>query len=327
MRILISDHPDSMMPDHAVEIETLRAGLGPETVIDVFPYEEERHQDFLEALQGADALLTAFVTIDEAVMQQAPDLKVISLNSTGYDCVDLEAATRRGIGVCPVGEYCTSDVAEAAVAFVFALHKRIKAYGSRIDRDHVWDFAALEARPRLQDQTLGIFGFGKIGKCIARKLSGLVGEVLVCDPYVGAEAAAAGGARLVARDDLLGSSDVIVNSMLLTDDTERYFGADTFAKMSRRPNFVNMSRGLCVDEGALLVALESGQVRGYAADVLADETPDLARHALVGRENVLLTPHSAFYSSTAMESLERLSCENIVHFLKGEKDRVFKLVN
>jgi D-3-phosphoglycerate dehydrogenase len=327
VRILISDHPDSMMPDHALEIETLRAGLGPDTAVDVLPYREDEHEAFLKALRDADALLTAFVTIDDAVMAQAPDLKVISLNSTGYDCVDLEAATRRGIGVCPVGEYCTSDVAEAAVAFVFALHKRLKAYGRRIDNDHVWDFAALEARPRLQDQTLGIFGFGKIGRCIARKLSGLVGEVIVCDPYVGAEAASAGGARLVEKGELLASSDVIVNSMLLTAGTQRYFDEEAFAAMARRPDFVNMSRGMVVDEDALLGALESGRIRGYAADVLADETPDLARHPLVGREDVLLTPHSAFYSSTAMESLERLSCENIVHFLRGEKDRVFKLVN
>ena len=84
---------------------------------------------------------------------------------------------------------------------------------------------------------------------------------------------------------------------------------------------------MCVDEGALVAALDSGKLRAFGADVLHDETPDLANHPLVGRDNVIITPHAAFYSSTSIEDLERLSCQNIVHFLKGEKDQVFKLVN
>ena len=327
MRILISDYPDSMMPDHQLEKDILHAGLGQDTVVDVYPYSDEKREEFLGKLNAADALLTAFIKVDDEVMAHAPNLKVISLNSTGYDRVDLAAATRRGIGVCPVGEYCTSDVAEAAMAFIYALDKGTKAYGTHIDRDHKWDYISVVARPRLQEQTVGIFGFGKIGKCIARKLTGLVRQILVCDPYVGVEAAAANGARLVEKNELLASSDVIVNVMLLTPETKYYFDGPAFEAMKRQPIFVNMSRGLCVKEDDLVKALDSKRLYGYAADVLADETPDLAHHPLVGRENVLLTPHSAFYSTTSLQLLERISSENIVHYLKAEKDRVFKLVN
>lgn len=327
MRILISDYPDSMMPDHRLEEDILRTGLGPDTVVEVYPYTDKSHEEFLDKLSTADALLTAFINVDDDVMDHAPNLKVISLNSTGYDRVDLEAATKRGIGVCPVGEYCTSDVAEAAMAFIYALDKGTKAYGMHIDSDHEWDYSAVEARPRLQEQTVGIVGFGKIGRCIARKLTGLVRQILVCDPYIGVEAAAANGAQLVEKDELFASSDVIVNIMLLTPETKYYFDGAAFAAMKRRPIFVNMSRGLCVKEDELVKALDSKRIYGYAADVLADETPDLAHHPLVGRENVLLTPHSAFYSTTSLQLLERISSENIVHYLKAEKDRVFKLVN
>ncbi|WEV47382.1 NAD(P)-dependent oxidoreductase [Bifidobacterium sp. ESL0690] len=327
MHILICDYPDSMMPDHRLEMQTLKNGLGDDAVIDVLEYDDSRHDEFLKAISKADALLTAFVNVDASVMDAAPNLKVVSLNSTGYDRVDLKEATKRGIGVCPVGEYCTTDVAEAAVAFVLALHKRIKAYGQQIDRDHEWDFSAFPAWPRLQDQSVGIFGFGKIGKATSRKLMGLVKDISVCDPYISNESALAAGVTMKDKDELLATSDVIINIMNLNDTNVGCFNADAFAAMQRKPLFVNVSRGLCVDESALLEALDSGQIRGYAADVLSDETPDLANNALVGRDNVLLTPHSAFYSTTSMEALQRLSCENIVHFLKGEKERVFKLVN
>ena len=110
MKVLICDHPDSMMPDHALEIETLRAGLGADVEVEVYEYDEADRDGFYARLADADALLTAFVTVDAEVMDHAPKLKVVSLNSTGFDQVDLDEATRRGIGVCPVGEYCTWDV-------------------------------------------------------------------------------------------------------------------------------------------------------------------------------------------------------------------------
>lgn len=118
-----------------------------------------------------------------------------------------------------------------------------------------------------------------------------------------------------------------VHVKCLTDDNERYFDAAAFSQMVCRLIFINLGRGLCVDESALVEALEDGRVRAFGADVLYNETPDLASNELVGRDNVIITPHSAFYSTTAIEDLERLSCENIVHFLKGEKEKVFKLVN
>lgn len=131
----------------------------------------------------------------------------------------------------------------------------------------------------------------------------------------------------MSKEELLSQADIIVNHMCLTDDNVRFFDEAAFDSMARRPIFINLGRGLCVDEEALVDALDAGKLRAFGADVLYDETPDLASNKLVGRDNVIITPHSAFYSTTAIEDLERLSCENIVHFLKGEKEKVFKLVN
>ncbi len=131
----------------------------------------------------------------------------------------------------------------------------------------------------------------------------------------------------LAERSLLAESDVIVNHMCLTDENTRFFDADKFSKMKRKPILINLGRGLSVDEDALLEALDNGTVRSFGADVLYDETPDLANHPLVGRSDVIITPHSAFYSTTSLEDLMRLSCQNIVYYLTGEKDKVFKLVN
>lgn len=327
MKVLICDHPDSMMPDHALEIETLRAGLGADVEVEVYEYDEADREGFYARLADADALLTAFVTVDAEVMDHAPKLKVVSLNSTGFDQVDLDEATRRGIGVCPVGEYCTWDVSESAIAYMFALNKHLKFYQREIDERCKWDYAAAPQWPRLEDQCLGIVGFGKIGKCTAEKASGLVKRVIACDPYVEDAEFSERGVTRVTKGELLAQSDIIVNHMCLTEENARYFDEAAFAAMARRPLFINLGRGLCVDEAALVAALDADKLRAFGADVLYDETPDLANHPLVGRDNVIITPHSAFYSTTAIEDLERLSCENIVHFLKGEKERVFKLVN
>lgn len=327
MKILISDYPDSMMPDHELEIRTLTEGLGPDVEVEVHPYSDENRAEFYGRLADADALLTAFVPVDDEAMGAGRNLKVVSINATGYDNVDLAAATARGIGVCPVGEYCTWDVSESAIAYMCALNKHFKFYQREIDVEHKWDYAAAPQWPRLQDQTLGIVGFGKIGKCTARKAKGLVGRIVATD-IVGDDATFEElGVERVSPEELFAQADIIVNHMNLTEDNIHYFDAAAFAAMARRPIFVNLGRGLCVDEAALVEALDAGKLRAFGADVLYDETPNLAASPLVGRDNVILTPHSAFYSTSSIEDLERLSCQNIVHYLKGEKDKVFKLVN
>lgn len=328
MKVLICDYPESMMPDHTLEVKTLREGLGDELDVVIHPYDEGERGQFLELLSDADALLTAFAPVDEEALDHAPNLKVIAINATGYDNVDLAAATRHGAGVCPIGEYCTWDVSESAIAYMFALNKHLKFYTRQIEVEHAWDFAAAPQYPRMQDQTLGIIGFGKIGRCTAGKASGLVKRVMAYDPYVGDEEfERLCVERVLDRDELFASADIIVNHMCLTDSSRFFFDASAFSRMQRSPILINLGRGLSVDEGALVRALDDRTVRAFGADVLYDETPDLANNPLVGRDNVIITPHSAFYSTASMRDVQVVPCQNIVHFLRGERDQLFKLVN
>ena len=327
MKILISDYAESMMPEHDLEIETLKKHLGDDIEVEVYAYTDEKREEFFEHLADASALLTAFVQVDKEAFEHAPNLKVIAINATGFDNVDMDEATARGVGVCPVGEYCTWDVSESAIAYMCALNKHFKFYISQIEDEHRWDYAAAPEVPRLEDQTLGIMGFGKIGRCTAMKAKGLVKRIVACDPFIDPAFFRAYGVEPVTADELMACSDIIVNHMNLNETNYHFFDADKFSKMERKPILINLGRGLSMDEPALIEALDAGTVRAFGADVLYDETPDLANHPLVGRDNVIITPHSAFYSSSSLRDLMVFPCNNIGYFLTGQKDKLFKLVN
>ncbi len=326
MKILISDYRDSMMPSHDYENKILKAGL-PEAEVFVYEYTDEKRADFLELISDVDVLLTAFIKIDETVFEKAKHLKLISINATGYDNVDLNAATRHQVGVCPVGEYCTRDVAEHTLALILALNKNLKAYTYDIEKRYQWRFDLPEAPDRIEEQTLGIFGLGRIGKRVAHLAQAIGMSVIATDIAVSAEEGKKIGVEMVCPDEIFTRADIISNHMNLENTNVAYFTDKEFTKMKRSPIFLNLGRGLSVNEDDLADALDTKQIRGAGLDVLKDETPNLKGHILAQRDNVIITPHSAFYSTQSMEDLQRISCENIVHFISGAKDKVYKLVN
>lgn len=327
MKIVIADYPESMMPTNELEKQVLMQGLADCQVV-IFPYHDDQRAKFLQEIHDADALLTAFIKVDEDVLAAAPQLKVISINATGYDNVDLAAAKRHHVAVCPVGEYCTEDVAEFTITTMLALVRNLKAYLTDVDQHHQWRYDYAQPNCRLSNLTLGIFGLGKIGRSVAKKAAALGMTVLANDPFISKEnyAKVANQVQLVSVTDLLSRADVVTNHMNLNDSNHDFFTADRFAQMTKHPYFINMARGAEVDEQALVAALDAGQLRGAALDVLATEFPDLAHNLLVGRENVLITPHTAFYSTDSLTALQTISCQNIVYYLTGQLEKVFKLV-
>lgn len=327
MKVLISDYLSSMLPVHDLEIKTLKEGLGDDLEIEIYEYSDEKKEEFIDKIRDVDAILTAFIKLDKKILEKAKNLKVISLNSTGYDSVDLEYATKKGIGVCPVGEYCSEDVSESAVAYLFALNKGLKIYQKDIEKNYKWDFSVFHQVPRVSNLKIGIFGLGKIGKTTAKKLKGIVNEIYAYDPYINQIEATKYNVTMVEEDFIYENCDVIINHMRLTKENYRLFNMEKFKKMKKNPIFINLSRGLTVDQDALIKALDDKIIRGAGLDVLDDEIPDLKNNKLVGRDNVIITPHSSFYSKSSIDDLARLSCLNIVYYLKGEKDKVFKLVN
>lgn len=325
IKIVITDFPDSMMPTHELEEQILKEGL-PGCEVVVYPYTGDK-AELLRVVANAAVILTAFLPIDQEILDAASQLKAISLNATGYDNIDLQEAARRGIGVFPVGEYCTEDVAEFTIAVMLNLSKNIKHYCADIDKRHIWKYNSAEPMQRIEEMTLGIFGFGKIGRCTAKKARALGMKVIACDPYIDTAIFREADVAPVEPDDIYQLSDVISSHMNSNMSNYGMFCREAFDKMQKKPVFINMGRGSSIVEEDLIAALDKGQIRAMAADVLADETPDLANHPLAGRENVIITPHAAFYTTTSIFRLQQLSCQNIVYYLKGERDKVFKLVN
>lgn len=326
MKIVICDYKDSMMPTHEIEKKILTENL-KQVEIEIFEYSDHKRKEFLDVIEDAEVILTGFVQIRKDVFDCAKNLICISINATGYDNVDLNEATKHSVGVFPVGEYCTKDVAEHTIALMLALNKNLKLYNSDIEKRYIWKYDSPEAPTRIENQILGIFGLGKIGKRVATLAKGLGMTVMACDPYIKKEEGEKLGVQMVDADTIYENATVIANHMNLQSTNEAFFTRSEFEKMKKRPIFLNLGRGLSVNEEDLAKALDNGLVRAAGVDVLYDENPTLEGHILANRDNVIITPHGAFYSKESLEDLQRISCENIVYYLQGEKEKVFKLVN
>lgn len=329
MKVVISDYPSVIRRDLDYEKSILQAGLKDCEVV-IYPYEDAL--EFLQIMEDADALLTAFLPIDRKVLARCKKLKCIGYNATGYDSTDFEEATKRKIAIIPIEEYCTQEVAEHTMALILALTRQLKHYIYDIDKRKVWQYYSGGKLHKLQGQTLGIAGFGRIGKAVAMRAAAFGMKIKVYDPRMSEESL-----RIVSTmdvsiekatiDELYETCDVITNHMNLTKENYHFFDQEAFSKMKRQPIFINVARGGSVDEEALVWALNEGKIRAAGLDVLEAEKPELEKCLLRHRENVILTPHTAFYSEESLRALQTISCENIVHYLKKEYSQVNKIVN
>lgn len=321
MLVLISDFCEQMEADYALTEQAVHS-VCPEAQIAVEPYGTER---FYRALAQADGLITAFLPVDGALLDKAPRLRYISQNAAGYSNLDLAALRDRGVSACHIVEYCTREVAEHALTLMLALNRSLPRYACDIRRGN-WNYQNAPAGRTVDHKRLAVFGFGRIGSRTGALAAALGMEVVFVDPFVTEEQGLARGGKKVTKEEALSSADVIVNHMVLTGETYHYFGAEEFAQMARCPIFINVGRGGCVDESALLEALDRRQIAGAGLDVLEAENPDLASCPFVGREDVILTPHSAFYSQDSIRKLHEISGRSMGYFLSGQTDRVEGLI-
>ena len=151
-------------------------------------------------------------------------------------------------------------------------------------------------------------------------------QILAVDPFLTGDAAKEAGVVSVSAEEAIREADIITNHMNLTEENYHFFDEEKFRKMERKPIFINVGRGACVDEAALVKALDEGLIRGAGLDVLEAEKPELNGNPLLGRPNVILTPHSAFYLDDSMNRLQSISADNLVYALKGDYEKVMKFV-
>lgn len=207
------------------------------------------------------------------------------------------------------------------MALMLAAARRLKVHQYRLEWDKLWSYQLAAPIYRLSGQTLAVFGFGRIGQAVAKRARAFGLKLLAVDPYLPPEVAAAHGARLVPPEEAAREADIITNHMNVSSETRAYFNESFFRSLQRKPIFLNLGRGASVDEKALLQALEQGQICGAALDVLQEEQPSPGSHPLFGREDVIITPHAAFYSEQSIRVLQDRSCDNLIAMLRGEPEK------
>ena len=297
----------------------------PELDIDLRGIPVSDEDDLIARCVDADALLCSTLeAINHRVLSSLPKLKVVSRYGVGLDNVDLDAATDLGIIVTHYPQYCTSEVADHAVSLILGLNRRIVEFDRDL-RQGAWVAKRFETRkmlshviPPLREQTLGIIGFGRIGRESAKRMAPFGVKIVVCDPYIDPTEITSRGAEPVALDELLSRSDIITIHSPLTPETRGLLGKKQFAAMKPGAILVNTARGPILDLEALTDALSSGHLGGAGLDVFYPE-PLPIESPFYSMPNVILTPHAAYYSERSVETVRNETLNQALLALSGRR--------
>ena len=268
-------------------------------------------------LADADAVINLRADLDAAAIDALDRCRIIARYGIGVDNVDVDAANRRGIYVTNVPDYCIEEVSTHAVALILTMVRGIPAYDRSVEAGE-WDRAVRTPIHRFSTRTVGVVGFGAIGRAVGERVAALGADVLASDPFLEPEDVADSPADLIAFEELLERSDYVTVHSPLTDETRGMFDEAAFDQMRSEAGLVNVARGPIVDADALLSALEQGKIAGAGLDVFPEEPP-AADDPLRSHENVVATPHVGWYSEEANDERRRTAAEAVRTALAGER--------
>jgi D-3-phosphoglycerate dehydrogenase / 2-oxoglutarate reductase len=269
------------------------------------------------ALRDADAAIIVSSPVTRAVMSACEGLKVVVRTGVGYDVIDVPAATELGVIVVNIPDLWVREVANHALALLLAWNRRILTLDRQV-RAGVWAGGVPGGAGALHGETIGIVGLGNIGSAFARRVAALETTVIACDPYVDGARFAALGVERVSLEALAERSDYVSVHTLLNAETRHLIGEKFFRRMKPTAILINTSRGPVVDEQALLRALKDRRLAGAALDVWEQE-PIAADHPLLQMDNVIATPHAAYFSTAAVAAVPRRCGEEISRVLMGQR--------
>lgn len=295
----------------------------------VRPLARHQEEDLFPAVRDASALMVWHdIRITEKTIRRLAHCRIIVRCGVGYDNVDIRAAGRRGIIVSNVPDYGVDEVADHALALALALTRKLRIYSREIFQKGRagWNWRNGKPLYRNRGRVFGILGMGSIGMATALRARACGWRVIFCDPYLPGGFGKAVHCKRVEFDELLQKSDVLSLHTPLTDETRHMINAAALAQMKRTAVLVNTARGGVVDQKALLAALLKKRIAGAGLDVLEQEPPRDDDPLLVawraGRlPNVILTPHSAFYSEDGFREMRAKAAEEICRVLRGGQPR------
>jgi D-3-phosphoglycerate dehydrogenase / 2-oxoglutarate reductase len=298
-----------VLPDLAGTIEAACTVLGPATPAD--PY---------AGVEPAVAALVGAGPYGESFMDRAPGLRVIARTGIGYDSVDVAAATRRGIAVCNTPDGPTTSTAEHAIALLLAVCKRLGPAEAALRSGATSGYYARHRAIELDGKVLGLVGFGRIARRVARIAEGLGMSLVVVDPYLDPASVPSTVRRATTLDEVLRVADVVSIHVPLTGESAGMFDAARFAAMKPGAVLINTARGGLVDQDALLAALEAGRLAGAGLDVTTPEPlpPD---HPLLEREDVVVTPHVASATTEGKARMLLMAFEEAMAVVAGRRPK------
>jgi len=270
----------------------------------------------IKVAKDADAILNCYAELTPRVIESLKKCQIIARYGIGVNNVSMPTATKKGIIVTNVPGYCVEEVSDHALALILACTRKICQLNKTV-KNGKWDFKDYRPMYRLEGQTLGIVSFGKIPRRLVEKVSAYKFNIIAYDPYVDKEIAAKYNVKLVTLEELLKESDIITVHAPLTKETEGMFGSEQFKIMKNSAYLINTARGGLVKDNELAQALKEGEIAGAGLDLLEDEKVN-SHHPLVSLENVIITPHSAFYSEEALKDLQYKAVQEVVRVLTGK---------
>ena len=303
---------DWTFPDLGIEEGILKAHG-----IELVARQCKTEADLIDLCAEADVVITQFARVNAKVVSAMRKARAIVRYGIGVDNIDLDAARARGIPVCNVPDYCIDEVADQTLAFILATTRQVVTHTNHL-RAGQWGLATqLSGMKALRDLTVGVVGFGRIGREVVKRLLAFKCVVLVFDLVVPATEIEKLGARPAAFEELLKNADVLTLHCPSTPQTRKLMNRDRFAKLKPGAVFINVARGDLVDVPALMEGLASGRISAAALDVF-DPEPIPADHPVLKLPNVILAPHIASVSTAAVKKLRETAANLAAQAVRGE---------
>jgi D-3-phosphoglycerate dehydrogenase len=289
----------------------------------VVALQAKSEEDLFEEARDCDAIINQYARVGAATIDRMERCKVIARYGIGVDIVDVEAATRKGILVTNVRDYCTDEVADHAIGLWLALARKLVQYNAAT-HNGIWQWQTGRPIYRLRGRTMGIVSFGKIGQAIAQRAKAFGVSLIAYDPYLPRDVFLTKGVNRVGKDEILERSDYLMMQVPMTPETLHFLGEAELSRMKQGSIIVNTGRGPTIDNRALYRALVRKQIAGAGLDDPEEEPAkrkrwDPSGNPLFSLDNVIVTSHVAYYSEESIRlARETAACE-VARILKGER--------
>jgi len=319
----MTERPTVVITDYDFGNVDIEAAILSEAGADVVALQAKSEEDLFAAAPNCAAMINQYARIGNAVISRMERCQVIARYGVGVDIVDVDAATRRGILVTNVQDYCTEEVADHAISLWLTLARKLMTY-NHATHDGIWRWQTGQPVYRLRGRTLGIVSLGKIGQAIAIRAVGFGVRIIAFDPFLPKSVAQDLGVELVSKEDLLTQSDYILMQAPMTPETRHFLSTNEFAKMKQGAILVNTGRGPTVDNKALYHALTEGTLAGAGLDDPEEEPAKRARwspqdNPIFTLPNVIVTPHAAYYSEESIRAARETAATQVAKVLTGQQ--------